>query len=327
MTMQDYQLQFLGTELLEPGRHSRRINPESVERLAENMAQHSVICPLVVRPLTGGRFQIVTGRRRWQAAQMAGIDRVPCIVRTLDEAGAAAMALSENSHRENLRPIERAHAARQLRDQHGYTLSELAVILYEPDEGRAASRQATVSHLIRLLALPEDVQRRIDDGQLTIGHGKALLTLQGQPRAKEFVSSAAKQAAWQGWSVRLTEEFARFAGKRPQESFAGVLSSFLDARSGDASVSRDRDIVRFEDALRTGLKAPVNLSQEKGAWVLTVQYYSIEELRGIQARLLGVAESSLTPGPDVACPGAALTFCFPTLEALNQATGHLLAQF
>ena len=168
----------------------------ALKKLAESVQSEGVIQPLLVRKLGRGRFEIIAGERRWHAARTAGLKRVPTIVRNVSDLGALALALVENLHREDLNPIDQAHAARQLVESFSMTHQEVADLI-----GRS---RASVTNLLRLLELPTDVQTMLADGKLDLGHARALLALPPDARLE-----AAEQAVMRGMSVRAIEQLAR----------------------------------------------------------------------------------------------------------------------
>jgi ParB family chromosome partitioning protein len=184
-----------------PAQPRRRIDPEALEALAASLRASGVVQPVVVRPVAGdpGAWELIAGERRWRAAHLAGLDRVPAVVRVADDRDRLEVALVENLVREDLNPIEVAQACAALLEDFGQTQSALAQRL-----GR--SRPA-ISNLLRLLELPDDVQDLVADGALTEGHGRAILMADGARRRRDL----AARAVAEGLSVRQTEALARAA--------------------------------------------------------------------------------------------------------------------
>ena len=176
----------------------------ALDALAGSIGSVGLLQPLIVRPLDDGRYELVAGERRWRAAQKAGIDRVPAVVRTSPEDERLQAALIENMVREDLNPVEEARACAALVDDLGISKEELA--------RRVGRSRAAISNLIRLLDLPDSALALLERGELSEGHGRAILQVGDQDRRARL----AKQAAAEGWSVRDTERRARWRHP-PQE--------------------------------------------------------------------------------------------------------------
>jgi ParB family transcriptional regulator, chromosome partitioning protein len=183
-----------------PDQPRRRLDPETISSLAESIAEAGVIQPVIVRPLADGRYELIAGERRWRAAREAGLDTVPALLRDEDEPQRLQTALIENVAREDLNPVDQARACAALVEDLGLSKEELARRL-----GRA---RPAISNLIRLLDLPDDVLELLSDGELTEGHGRAIL----QGRGNEVRRRLARDAVAAGWSVRETERRAKAAG-------------------------------------------------------------------------------------------------------------------
>ena len=183
-----------------PRQPRQRIDPESISALAESIAEAGVIQPLVVRPLADGRYELIAGERRWRAAREAGLELVPALLRDEDEMQRMQIALIENVAREDLNPVDEARACAALVEDLGLSKEELARKL-----GRT---RPAISNLIRLLDLPDDVLARLSEGELSEGHGRAILIAKGNDVRRRL----ARDAAAAGWSVRETERRAKEAG-------------------------------------------------------------------------------------------------------------------
>src|SRR5919108_4390397 len=182
-----------------PNQPRRTFEQDSLVALAASLQERGVLQPVLVRPLPGGMFELIAGERRWRAAQLAGIESMPALVRPDDDAASLELALIENMAREDLGPLEEARACAALVDELG--LSREAV-------GRRVGRsRAAISNLIRLLELPDLVLMLLEDGSLSEGHGRALLMAPDHDTRRQL----AREAASKGWSVRETEERARAA--------------------------------------------------------------------------------------------------------------------
>jgi ParB family chromosome partitioning protein len=190
---------FIPLALIEPNPDQPRVSirPEPLQGLAQSIRESGVVQPIVVRPIAGGRYQIVAGERRWRAAQIAGIPKIPAIVRKVSDEKAAEFALIENIQREDLTPIEEGLALRRLQEALGLTQEGLAQ--------KIGKDRATVANTMRLLRLPAEVKDAISRGALSAGHARALLALDSSDAQKEIALLAVQK----GLSVRQVEERVR----------------------------------------------------------------------------------------------------------------------
>jgi ParB family chromosome partitioning protein len=255
-------LRELPVDLLQPGKYQPRtdMHPESLEELANSIRAQGVVQPIVVRPIGGGRYEIIAGERRWRAAQLAELHQIPAVIRDVPDEAAIAMALIENIQRENLNPIEEALALQRLISEFDMTHQQAA--------GAVGRSRAAVSNLLRLLTLNDDVRRMLEHGDLEMGHARALLALEGAAQ-----SAAARDVAAKGYSVRETEQLVRKLGTEP-------------AKSKKSAKTVDPDIRRLQDDLTAKLAAKVVLQHAaKGNGKLVIHYNSLDELDGILAHL------------------------------------------
>jgi len=197
------ELRELPVTLIKPNPSQPRTNfdEEALAALAASIEATGVVQPLLVRPLPDGSYELVAGERRWRAAQQAGLEKVPAVVRDQAEAERLQAALIENMVREDLNPVEEARACSALVEDLGLTKEELAK--------RVGRSRPAVSNLIRLLELPDEALGLLESGDLSEGHGKALLGAQGHDVRRRL----ARDAVRGGWSVRETEERVRLAGQ------------------------------------------------------------------------------------------------------------------
>src|SRR5919198_1625603 len=185
-----------------PNQPRRAFEEEALLALAESLRARGILQPVLVRPLPGGRYELIAGERRWRAAQMAELETIPAVVQPHEDAESLELALIENMAREDLNPVEEARACSLLVDELGLT---------REDVGRRVGRsRVAVSNLLRLLDLPDEVIDLIAAGHLTEGHGRALLTAADHDARRRLARTAVRE----GWSVRRTEERARDAGRR-----------------------------------------------------------------------------------------------------------------
>lgn len=255
----------LPLDSLQPGRYQprTRIDESSLHELAASIRGHGVMQPIVVRPLADGRWEIVAGERRFRAARLAGLTELPVVVREVSDEQALAMALIENLQREDLNPLEQAHAIRRLTVEFGYSHEQAADAL-----GR--SRSAT-SNLLRLLQLAEPVQTMLLAGDLDMGHARALLALD---RAQQIL--LAQRVIDKRLSVRETEQLV-------QRTLAEADSVGFDTQRRAAP---DRDLERLQERIADALAAPVTLrATGKGGGKLTIAFSSHEQFQGVLERL------------------------------------------
>jgi ParB family transcriptional regulator, chromosome partitioning protein len=197
------ELRELPVELIKPnpGQPRTKFDPEALTALAESIGASGIVQPLLVRPLHDGSYELVAGERRWRAAQQAGLKKVPAVVRDQAEAERLQAALIENMVREDLNPVEEAKACAALVEDLGLSKEELA--------RRVGRSRPAVSNLIRLLELPDETLEQLESGELSEGHGRALLGAKGNDVRRRL----ARDAVRGGWSVRETENRVRLAGQ------------------------------------------------------------------------------------------------------------------
>jgi ParB family transcriptional regulator, chromosome partitioning protein len=195
----EQQLRELPVELISPNpkQPRRHFDQESLQALAGSLGERGVLQPVLVRPRAGGGYELVAGERRWRAARIAGLQSIPAIVREREDAEALEAALVENMAREDLNPIEEARACAALVEELGLTREAVGL--------RVGRSRVAVSNLVRLLDLPDEAIELMQEGRLSEGHGRALLLAHEHGERRRL----AREAAEQGWSVRVTEERAR----------------------------------------------------------------------------------------------------------------------
>jgi len=247
----------LPVDLIQRGKYQPRgdMDPESLKELADSIVAPGVMQPIVVRPISDKRYEIVAGERRWRAAQMAGLDVIPAVIRDVSDQAAIAMALIENIQREDLNPIEEAASLQRLQKEFDLTQQEVATAV-----GKSRS---TVANLLRLMTLQEDVRRLVEHGDLEMGHARALLGLEGADQ-----SAAARSVVGKGLTVRQTEALVRnlLANKNKSPSQKQI----------------DPNIRQLQDDLSQRLGASVLIRHSaKGRGKVVVSYNSLDELDGI----------------------------------------------
>lgn len=255
----DGELRDIPIDLIQRGRYQPRrdMDPAALQELADSIRQQGVMQPVVVRPINEGRYELIAGERRWRAAQMAELDSLPAIIRDVPDEAAIAMALIENIQRENLNPIEEAFALQRLQDEFGLTQAQVA-------EAVGKSR-TTITNLLRLIGLSEDVRIMLEHGDLEMGHGRAMLSLPPEQQLQ-----VARQVVARSLSVRQTEALVRrIQSENPQKK---------NQRKGDV----DPNIRALQDDLAERLGARVSIDHgQRGKGKLVIEYSSLDELDGI----------------------------------------------
>lgn len=255
------ELQHLPLDLIQRGKYQPRrdMDPTALEELAQSIRAQGVLQPIVVRPIGAGRFEIVAGERRWRASQQAGLERIPAMVRDLPDEAAIAMALIENIQREDLNPIEEAVALQRLQQEFQLTQQQVA-------EAVGKSR-VTITNLLRLIALPEEIKILLSHGDLEMGHARALLGLPAEQQTE-----GARHVVARGLTVRQTEALVR---------------QWLNSKDKVVEpVKADPDISRLEQRLAERLGSPVQIKHgQKGKGQLVIRYNSLDELQGVLAHI------------------------------------------
>jgi ParB family chromosome partitioning protein len=249
-------LQWLPIEFLQRGKYQPRqdFKQETLQELANSIQAQGIIQPIVVRELNKNKFEIIAGERRWRAAQLAGLEQVPVIVKQLDEKAAMAIALIENIQREDLNPLEEAEALKKLLDNFQMTHQQLA--------DTVGKSRAAVTNFLRLLDLSDAVKSLIFKGQLSMGHARALLTL--EPAVQQQLANKIIQ---QGLTVRGAEMLA----KQAQFQQPTLLRKIID-----------RDTLYLQQQISEKLNAKVEINHKKnGSGQLVINYTNLEELEGI----------------------------------------------
>ncbi|NMG01796.1 ParB/RepB/Spo0J family partition protein [Azoarcus taiwanensis] len=254
------ELQTLAIDSLRSGKYQprTRMDPGSLEELAASIKEQGVMQPILVRPVGGGRHEIIAGERRWRAAQLAGLGEVPCLVREIPDEAALAMSLIENIQREDLNPLEEAAGIQRLIDEFAMTHQQAA-------DAVGRSRPAA-SNLLRLLQLAKPVQELLMVGDLDMGHARALLPL--DPASQIQIANL---VATRGFSVRETER---------------MVQRLLNPRPNKASQPVDRDLLRLQEEVSDNLGATVRIkANRKGAGEVSIRFGNLDQLDGLLARL------------------------------------------
>lgn len=249
----------LPIDQVEPGLNQPRkhFDEKALSELAASIRQHGVLQPLIVRRLVSGRYQIIAGERRWRASQLAGLTEVPAMVVEADDRKVMELGLIENLQREDLNPMEEAAGYRILIQEYGLTQEEAA--------RRVSKSRTALANTMRLLALPQEVQWLLEQGVLSAGHGRALLSLPSPDDQRAL----AEEIRTKGWSVRETEERVRQA----------LHADHAAQPSSDEAASALRVYCKqAEQQLTAGLGRRVTIAQGKRKGKLALEYYGQEDL-------------------------------------------------
>lgn len=248
---------------IEPNREQPRKNfsDEAITALAESIRDHGMLQPILVRPMEDGSYRIVAGERRWRAARMLGLDEVPVNIKEMTDTEAAQLALIENLQRENLNPVEEAMGFKELIEKYGMTQDAVAKTI-----GRSRS---SVSNSMRILALPDRILNMVEDGELSLGHAKALLSFEN----KDLMIATAVKAANGGLTVRQVERAA-------QKSLENE-----DEQSEKSNRRIDNYFVEVELSLKEALGRKVKVDYGKNKGALTLEFYDKDDLAAIVKRL------------------------------------------
>ncbi|MGH1472060.1 MAG: ParB/RepB/Spo0J family partition protein [Cellvibrionaceae bacterium] len=254
-------LSHIPVELIQRGKYQPRrdIQPEALEELAESIKAQGVMQPIVIRPIEDNRYEIIAGERRWRAAQLAGLDKIPAVIKDVPDEAAIAMALIENIQREDLNPMEEAFALKRLQDEFELTHQEVAAAV--------GKSRTTVTNLLRLISLSDEVRKLLEHGDIEMGHARALLTLNEQEQRE-----LAREVVNKGLSVRQTEALVR---RTQQQQTKAVPANKVDP-----------DIKKLEENLSEQVGVPINIQHSaKGKGKLILKYDSLDELDGILKHL------------------------------------------
>jgi len=257
----DGDMKHVPIDLIQRGKYQPRtdMHEEALQELANSIRVQGIMQPIVIRPISSDKYEIIAGERRWRACQIVGLDTIPAIIKPVGDEAAIAMSLIENIQRENLNPIEEAMALKRLQDEFELTQQEVA--------DAVGKSRTSVTNLIRLIGLSIDVRHMLEHGDLEMGHARALLSL---PDIQQ--SEAARTVVGRGLSVRQTESLVRR----------------LIAGDGEAKASKlvDPDIKNLEENLAEKLGTQVMIQHSaKGKGRLVLKYNSLDELDGILAHI------------------------------------------
>lgn len=250
---------YLNTAEILPNRYQPRedFNQDKLNELIASIKEKGVVQPILVRRTDSG-FELIAGERRLRAMKALGMEKVPVIIKNVDDIGAIELALIENLQREDLNPIEEAHAYKRLADEFGFTQERIAQTI--------GKDRTTVTNVLRLLALPLEIQRHISHGDITAGHARALLAVKGLQQQLNLC----KKIIEKGLSVREAETLANPGFRRYQPK---------------AKVVKDQHIIEQEEALQNILATKVRINHSKKRGEIVIEYYSVEDLDRIISRI------------------------------------------
>ncbi len=263
------QVRLLPVGKIRPNQHQPRqaFDEQALEQLAASIRENGVMQPILVRPSSSGSFELIAGERRWRAAQRVPLERIPAIVREVDDQTAAEWALIENLQREDLNPIERAEAFRQLVDRFGLTHQTLAE--------RVGLDRSSVSNLLRLNDLDAESKAAVRSGALGLGHARSLLVITN----KEARQALCREAVRRQWSVRELERKVRALNSATLESRA--------SGNGSSTAGVNAHLADLEKQLSAhlGTRVQVVRGKKKGSGKLMIEFYDLDQFEGIMSRL------------------------------------------
>ena len=257
----------VGTIEPHPDQPRRRFDTDALDELAQSIAARGVIQPVIVRPLAGGRYQLVAGERRWRAAQKAQVHEIPAIIRDLDEREVTALALIENIQREDLNPVEEARAYQRLSEQQGMTQAEIAKLVEKS--------RSHVANLQRLLQLPDSVLDHVETGRLDMGHARALIGI-------EAASELADRAVAEGLSVREVERLA-------QQKKGGGAAKRSARTARDPAENADIAAVQNHLEEFLGMSVRISADADPRSGAVTIRYRTLDQLDLVCQRLTGAS--------------------------------------
>jgi ParB family chromosome partitioning protein len=265
----DQELRRLPVELISPNPHQprRHFDEDTLVSLAGSLTERGILQPVLVRPIPGGTYELIAGERRWRAAQLAGLDTIPALVRPQDDAASLELALIENMAREDLSPVEEARACALLVEELGLTQDAVGK--------RVGKSRVAVSNLLRLLDLPDEALTLLSEGRLTEGHGRAVLMAPDHDDRRRL----ARAAAAEGWSVRETEARARAAAN------PGAGGTIRATRRAGLHPDQEEAAERLGEALGRALGTDVKVKPKGDGYSVSLAFASLDEALEVAARL------------------------------------------
>lgn len=246
---------------IEPNKNQPRktFDEKAIEELSNSIKEHGLLQPILVRPLVNGAYQIIAGERRWRACRMAELDMVPVIIKEMDDRKTMEVSIIENLQREDLNPVEEALGFKALIDTYGLTQEQVAE--------RVGKSRSAITNALRLLGLSDKILESLREGEITVGHAKALLS------AEESRRNSLLSLAVAGASVRQLEQMAK-STEKPQKKTAPAV--------------KDKYYREVELALKAALHRPVKITKEdNGRGTLSIEFYNNDELKDLAKRIAG----------------------------------------
>ena len=277
---QGEELRELAVELVRPNPNQPRkaFDDGALQALADSIRERGVLQPVLVRPVAGGTFELVAGERRWRAARLAGLEKLPALVRPRDDATTLELALIENMAREDLNPVEEARACAALVEELGLTREEV---------GRRVGRsRVAVSNLLRLLDLPDETLALLEAGDLTEGHGRALLLADDHDTRRRL----ARDAVVEGWSVRTLEAKARAASGKPSPEGTAASPGRPQARGAALHPDQEEAVADIAETLGAALGREVHVSAGASGYRVQFSVASADEARRLATATLARRE-------------------------------------
>jgi ParB family chromosome partitioning protein len=242
-----------------------QMNGDQLAELAASISANGVVQPVLVRPLANGRYQLIAGERRWRASELAGKKTIPAILRQVSDEQAMEITIVENLQRADLNPMEQAHAFERLSREFHMTQEQMAV--------RTGKDRATVANFLRLLKLPETVQARVESGELSFGHARALLALEHA----EEMEKAAKRVLVLSLSVRQTESYVQ-----------GLIHPERAAKKeAKPEPPIDPNVREVQERLQRALGLKVNIEDHNGRGRIIIEYARLEDFDGLLEMVAG----------------------------------------
>lgn len=278
------ELRQLSVDLIRPNPNQPRsvFDESALQALSESIAENGVLQPVLVRPVAGGTFELIAGERRWRAAKLAELDEVPALVRPRDDAASLELALVENMARQDLNPVEEARACAALVEELGLT---------REDVGRRVGRsRVAVSNLLRLLDLPDEALDLLEKGDLTEGHGRALLLAEDHASRRRL----ARSAVVEGWSVRALEARAREANGAGGASGVEGVTARAASRRG-LHPDQEAAIGEIAQTLGAALGADVKVRPAARGFKVELEVADAEEAAALAGRIARGAGATLPP--------------------------------
>jgi ParB family transcriptional regulator, chromosome partitioning protein len=264
-----------------PNQPRVHFDEESLGELSASITEMGVLQPILVRPSGDGAYELIAGERRWRAAQRAGLTSIPAVVRMTDDAGSVEQALVENLHREDLTALEEAAAYQQLLDEFSLTHDQIAA--------RVGKSRSAITNSLRLLGLPPAVQHLLADGQLSAGHGRALLGTPDRARQEQL----AREAAAGGWSVRMVEDAVRGLDAVGEPPASDTLTPEVSEPTMDgagltpSTRLRPPGLLELEHLLAEHLETRVDVQMSAKKGRITIEFADLEDLERIYRAMTG----------------------------------------